>query len=65
MSIGENIKLLREKRGITQQELAEAACVSGPMISQIEGNIKAPSLPVAFRIADKLNCRVEDFKDSN
>lgn len=65
MSIGENIKLRREKLGITQQELADAVYVSGPMISQIEGNIKLPSLPVAFRIADKLNCRVEDFKDSN
>lgn len=65
MSIGENIKVRREKLGITQLELAEAACVSGAMISQIEGNIKAPSLPVAFRIADKLRCRVEDFRDSH
>lgn len=65
MSIGENIKDKREKLGITQLELAEAACVSNAMISQIEGNIKVPSLPVAFRIADKLGCRVEDFRDRN
>lgn len=65
MSIGENIKDKREKLGITQLELAEAACVSNAMISQIEGNIKVPSLPVAFRIADKLGCKVEDFRDIN
>lgn len=62
MNIGENIKARREQAGITQLELAEAACVTGAMISQIEGNIKAPSLPVAFRIADKLGCTVEDFR---
>lgn len=62
MNIGENIRVRREKAGITQLELAEAACVTGAMISQIEGNIKAPSLPVAFRIADKFGCTVEDFR---
>ncbi len=65
MSIGANIKKRREKLGFTQIELGEAACVSCQMICQIEGDIKIPSLPVAFRIADKLGCRVEDFKDSN
>ncbi len=65
MSIGANIKKRREKLGFTQTELGEAACVSFQMISQIEGDIKVPSLPVAFRIADKLGCRVEDFRDSN
>lgn len=62
MTIGENIRIRREKAGITQLELAEAACVTGAMISKIEGNIKPPSLPIAFLIADKLGCTVEDFR---
>ena len=65
MSIGANIKKRREKLGFTQIELGEAACVSCQMISQIENDVKVPSLPVAFRIADKLSCRVEDFRDRN
>lgn len=65
MSIGANIRKRREKLGFTQIELGEAACVSFQMISQIENDIKIPSLPIAFRIADKLNCCVEDFRDSN
>lgn len=65
MSIGENIKARREKLGLTQSELGDAACVTCQMISQIENDVKVPSLPVAFRIADKLSCRVEDFRDRN
>lgn len=65
MSIGSNIRKRREELNMTQTELGESACVSCQMISQIESDIKAPSLPVAFRIADKLSCRVEDFRDGN
>lgn len=64
MSVGANIKTRREKLGITQSELAEATYVSVAMISQIEANVKVPSLALAFRIADKLSCRVEDFRDN-
>lgn len=62
MSIGENIRKRREEKNITQAELAKAACVSLQMVSQIEANIRFPSLPVAFRIADKLSCKVDDFR---
>ena len=65
MSIGENIKKRREELGISQIELGEAAYVSGGLISQIEANIKFPSLPIAFRIADKLNCKVDDFRQDD
>ena len=64
MSVGANIKTRREKLGITQSELAEATYVSVAMISQIEANVKVPSLALAFRIADKLSCSVEDFRDN-
>lgn len=62
MNIGENIKSRREKLGLTQSELGDAACVTCQMISQIENNVKVPSSTVLFLIADKLKCKADDLR---
>jgi DNA-binding XRE family transcriptional regulator len=61
---GENpIKVWREYRGLTQQKLAEAAEISVPFLSQIEGGKRKPSTKVIRAIARILNVSVDDLID--
>lgn len=50
--IGEKIKLLREKRGLTQEELAEKIGVSKSSISQWENGMKEPRMGMIQKVAD-------------
>lgn len=42
MSIGENIKMLRKEKGLTQKQLSQLTGISEVMISQYERNIRTP-----------------------
>lgn len=59
MSIGENIKRLREQHGITMQELADYAAVAPPQIAKYEAGITCPNAVSAVMIAEKLGTTVE------
>lgn len=61
MNVGQNIKRIREERGVTQVHLAEAVGVTQSMLCQIERGTKLPSLPLSAQIADVLRCDVHDF----
>lgn len=61
MSVGKNIKEMRELRNLTQEELAKKVGISQAMLSQIERGTKNPSLQVGTLIADALNCNVDDL----
>lgn len=61
MSLGENIKMRREKLNMTQGELAEQVNVSPPMICQIERDTKTASAPLAKAIAKVLGCTLDDL----
>jgi len=61
MSIGENLKRLRVQKNMTQQELAERAGVSGPMIAQVERGTKTLSMPLGKAIAEAIGCRLDDL----
>lgn len=61
MSIADNVAKLREKRGMTRQELADAVGVTQSMIGQIERGTKCLSVQLAAEIAQVLECSVEDF----
>lgn len=61
MSVGENIRRLREERGYPQCDLANAAGISQAMLCQIERGTKNPSLQVAWELARVLGCTTEDF----
>jgi len=54
------LKALRNARGLTQQQLAEALSVSRQTVISIENGKYDPSLPLAFRIAQFLSVRIED-----
>ena len=61
MSWSNKIRELRFEMGkLTQRELAERVGVSRQTINAIESNKHAPSLELAFRIADVFETSVED-----
>lgn len=55
------IKRALEKSGLTQRELADACKISRSMISRILSGQRTPALPVALKLADKLDIPVEGF----
>lgn len=59
MSVGANIRRIREEKNISQAWLADKAGISQPMLCQIERGTKNPSLQVGAEIAAALNCTME------
>ena len=55
------IKVWREYRGMTQQELAETARISVPYLSQLESGKRKGSLEVLTRIAKALKLSLDDI----
>lgn len=57
IQIGLNITALREARGMSREELAERASVSGSLIRSIEDpeTVKSFSMEVLYSIADALD----------
>ena len=60
MSDGEKIRTLREKKQLSQKELAERAGVTQAQISAIELGVRTLSVPVARAIAKALECDIAD-----
>ncbi len=56
-----NVKILRVKHNLTQEQLAEALGVSRQTIIAIESNRYLPSLGLAFKIAHQFSTVVEDI----
>lgn len=61
MHFGDNIRTLREKRGITQSELSQAVGVAQATFAQYEVGAKAPNVYVAVKIARILGTTVEEL----
>ena len=56
-----NLEEFRRFKGLTQQELSIAAEVSRKSINAIENGIYIPSTVLALKIANTLDCKVEDL----
>jgi putative transcriptional regulator len=56
-----NLEELRTAAGLTQQALSESADVSRKSINSIENGVYVPSTVLALKIANRLNCTVEDL----
>ena len=52
---------LRKDAGLTQQQLSDFAEVSRKSINAIENGIYVPSTVLALKIANTLQCKVEDL----
>lgn len=63
MSIGENIRRLREEQNLCQEELADMLRVSRSMVSQLERGTKIPTLLLGRDIAEALHCSIYDLLD--
>lgn len=55
----ENIRIMREKKGLKQRGLANLVGVAPSSIANYEAGIRDPSLPVLCRIADALDCSLD------
>ncbi len=61
MSIGENIKRLRESHGLTQVQLAEIAGVTDKAVSTWENDMKTPRMGALQKIADYFGIAKSDI----
>lgn len=61
ISIGQDIKVRRDKQGWSQSELARRSGVSQGYISQIEAGTRRPSLQALVKLRDALGLSVEEF----
>lgn len=55
------LKMAREKKRMTQEQLAEAVGVSRSTIAMIENGTNQPSLVVAKKIASVLDMSIEEI----
>ena len=55
------LKVLRAERDWSQQDLADALGVSRQSVNAIETGKYDPSLPLAFRISDVFQLRIEEI----
>ena len=55
------LKVARAERGFSQERLAQEAGVTRQTISAIETGLYAPSALLAFRLAEKLDKRIDDL----
>lgn len=59
--LGENLKRVRESRGITQEELAEQVHVVRQTVSKWEKGLSVPDAGILMAIAEALNVSVSDL----
>ena len=60
-SIGKRIKYLRERKGLTQEKLAEKAGLSLDFIGKIEVSINKPGLKSLIKIAKALDVHLKEL----
>jgi putative transcriptional regulator len=60
-SLRNRLELLRKKRGIKQEELAEALEVSRQTIGSLENGRYNPSIILAFKLARYFDTTIEDI----
>ncbi|NLW52712.1 MAG: helix-turn-helix domain-containing protein [Tissierellia bacterium] len=61
MVIGENIKNLRHKMGLTQEELAERSELTKGFISQLERDLTSPSIDTLSNVLEALGTSLGEF----
>ncbi len=62
-SLGTRIKYLREKKGLTQDKLAEISGLSIDYIGKIEVNINKPGLRGLIKISNALGVHIKELFD--
>jgi transcriptional regulator with XRE-family HTH domain len=57
----QRLKALREARGLTQSQLAEAAGLNLHGLTKLEQGVGEPHWPTVLALADALGCQPNDF----
>ncbi len=61
-TIGENLKRIRTKQGITQHDLAKKSGITYSTLTKIEGDfVKKPGVQMVAKIAKVLDVLIEDL----
>ena len=60
-TFGKNLKAVRERCGLTRQELAEAAGVNSTSVYRYETGRREPRFQEALRLAEALNTTLEEL----
>lgn len=61
VAVAETLRELRQKKGVSQEKLAEAIDSHQIYISEIENGKKIPSLSVIYKTAQFFNLSLSDF----
>lgn len=61
VAVAETLRELRQKKGVSQEKLAEAIDSHQVYISEIENGKKIPSLSVIYKAARFFNLSLSDF----
>ena len=61
MSIGENLKEIRKRRGLTQGQLAELSGIQLTQISRLENDDTDPKASTLFKLMEALECGPDDL----
>ena len=59
--VGENIRLLRVAKRMSQEKLGQEANVSATMIGYIEKGLRPLPLKTGYLIAKALDCKIDDL----
>lgn len=65
MAVSDRLKTAREKKGLTQREVARAIGVSQPAYCQFESGYKIPSLAVAKSISNALGVTIDYLAEND
>jgi transcriptional regulator with XRE-family HTH domain len=60
-NLADNVRALRESRGLSQQQMAKLAGVPRPTWAHLESGAANPTMAVLVRIADALEVRIEEL----
>lgn len=63
MTVGESIKIHRNKAGLTQKDLADNLCVSFQTVSKWENNTNEPDLSTLKSMCSIFNCSLDELVD--
>lgn len=61
MAFAQNVKRLREEKGLTQQELAKLIEVAQPTVARYEKGMKVPTIITGVLLAKTLNTTCEQL----
>ncbi len=61
MTLGDELRAAREAADMTQEEVAQAAGMDRPYLSQLENGHKSPTVDMLFRICKALGVKASDI----